>query len=260
MKIKIILSTIFALSSLSTLAVSTCSYGKKIVSNRNTNQSYYWASDYRSGDRKYKKAICNSSRIGKWWRDFGMERSYWDGGMGYYDVCNTKKPLGRIFSSMYVLQNSGRSSLGRNNFLNTAYDFSHKNTQKLRVNCGDGFKRAEYEWYYKLTWKGLRTRNRMMFYWPGIYNMNVVDRAGTIVHEARHRHKNHNAGKRCSAKGSCDSHWSYYGANTYKAIYLWWYGLYASNSNSAMKRRALYDAQWIVDNRFRSKPNYKIYK
>ena len=64
--------------------------------------------------------------------------------------------------------------------------------------------------------------------------------------------------KDCPDKGSCDSSWGFNGANTYKALYLWWYGYYASNTTSTLKTMALDDAQYVIDHRFKTNPNLRV--
>ena len=91
-------------------AVSSCIYGRVIKDNK--VQNYYW-SKYNptlSQDNKFRLGSCKQSSINKYWKDFGMEKKYWDDGMGYYDTCNAYKPLNRMFNAIRVLHISKNSS------------------------------------------------------------------------------------------------------------------------------------------------------
>jgi len=69
---------------------------------------YYAPGDMnKSGDNYYSTTWnCNQRKVSKYWDDFNMMRPYWNDGMGYSDVCNVKKPLGRIMVSIYALEKS----------------------------------------------------------------------------------------------------------------------------------------------------------
>ncbi len=239
-------------------AVDSCIYGKIITDNQNTSNTYWFYDTTRSSDQSYRQYICNQTVISRYWSAFGMEKTYWDDGMGYYDVCNVTQPLARTLNSIWVLENSKNNAFG-SNMLNNAYSFAADRTNHLRAKCGDGSANANHEGAGLFDWMaGYNGNGTTNIFWPAIYGLNVVARAGTILHEARHRDKGHDAEKDCPDKGSCDSSWGFNGANTYKALYLWWYGYYASNTTSTLKTMALDDAQYVIDHRFKTNPNLRV--
>ena len=139
------------------------------------------------------------------------------------------------------------------------YQYVKNAIKHLRVKCGTNDKTNAAHEGGAWAWIGGDNGSGVVkFYWKGIYNKVVVERALTLVHEARHRHKGHNGGKKCPCECSCDSKWSYNGSNTYGALYGWWYGYYAKNSNIVLKHIALNDAQWNIDNRFVKHPGYRV--
>ncbi|MBT6326859.1 MAG: hypothetical protein HOJ35_12895 [Bdellovibrionales bacterium] len=209
---------------------------------------YYDPGDMnKSGDNYYSSTWnCNQRKISKYWDDFNMMRPYWNDGMGYHDVCNIEKPLGRIMVSIYALEKS-KNAKQKGSILNWAYDYAVGNISTLKVDCGDGNTNAE------------NFLSTVTFYFSGIYGgKSVVRRSGILLHESRHTRKFHNAGSKCASGGSCDSTWEYGGANQYHVLWLWWFGRHGKNTTPAMKNDALRDARWRHDNRFVVNPGKNI--
>jgi len=214
----------------------------------------------KSGDQFYQsKFKCSQWKVSKYWKDFGMEKSYWDDGMGYDDPCNVNKPLGRIMVSLEAIRIGKNSAFGPKNMLNFAYQYQKGAIKHLRVECGDPDTNAYHSGAGVLHYlQGYHGNGNVYFNWTGVYGgKSVVRRSGIILHESRHRAKFHNTTK-CPSGGSCDSHWSYNGANTYQILWLWWFGRHGKNTTESMKNDALRDARWRHDNRFTTNPGKNI--
>ena len=175
-------------------------------------------------------AFCNQSSINQHWNDFDMERDDWDGGFGYNAPCNENLPLGRTFNALNLLDFFGTSKpSGSNNWLPYFYDYA-ADTDELLGRCGSGcpgFCPGCGQQTFATHFDGID--EYIELYWPFFYNQNVFQRAGTIVHEARHDDKGHDGGTACGNGGSCDSTWGYNGANRYQILYLWWLSACADN-------------------------------
>jgi hypothetical protein len=95
--------------------------------------------------------------------------------------------------------------------------------------------------------------------WPFFYGEVVVERAGTIVHEARHAGgKGHNGGSSCPRGSSCDTNWGYKGANMYQVLYLWWFYVDGTRTTTGMRNYARQEGQRIIDRGFVTNPGYVI--
>ena len=112
-------------------------------------------------------------------------------------------------------------------------------------------------------------------YLPFFYNENSVERAGTLVHEARHAdwcgHNGNDGSNKCPAlSNSCDEKYldgcggfgspSGRGANGYQVLWLWWYAFEADaqHSSSTMKAWARDEANRILNTMFDVNPCFNI--
>ena len=59
-----------------------------------------------SGDEHYGQWICDQAYIDFFWHSYGFTNKYWQGGWGFDDCCNIRKPLARTFNAMYLLDYS----------------------------------------------------------------------------------------------------------------------------------------------------------
>lgn len=95
-------------------------------------------------------------------------------------------------------------------------------------------------------------------YPPFFYGYGVPERAGTIVHEARHADgKDHNCSS-CPRGASCDKRWRDNRANTYQVLYHWWFIDSGVNSTNAMKRRAQNRANSILSRGFCGSTSFRL--
>lgn len=91
----------------------------------------------------------------------------------------------------------------------------------------------------------------------------VVVRAGTLVHEARHLGDHpHNAdfppGSQLGSGEGADSSWDAEGAWMYHALFLWWFFAQGQNTTPAMRNSAKTMGNFIIANAFASNPGFVI--
>jgi len=224
---------------------------------------YYTVPDKNaSGDNHYGAKICRQDMIDYFWYGYGFSgnSSYWDDGFGYEDCCNTNKPLARTFNALWLLNYSAQDYMNESwssPILNWGCRYARNELDDLRSRCGDGNAWAT-------SFKGLFVNDRVELYLGFWYSESVVERAGTILHEARHQGcKSHNAnfppGSVFGAGNSgADSSWGYHGAWMYDALYLWWFYAAGVRTTSAMKQMARQRGNLIIDNAFATHPGYSI--
>jgi hypothetical protein len=201
---------------------------------------------------------CLKENRDKFWRDFDFDRDDWDEGFGYEAPCDVNRPLARTFSALYVLKYLADdfSSAASNNPLRWGYGFASSRIDELDGRCGSG--RAD-SGAAATTYHGGLGDDRTVLKWPFFYGAPAIVRAALIVHEARHADgKSHDGGTRCGRGRSCDSSWSYNGANTYEVRFLWRFCYEGTRTTTAMKEWARFQAQWTLDEGFVSPPGYVV--
>jgi hypothetical protein len=96
------------------------------------------------------------------------------------------------------------------------------------------------------------------------YGEDVVQRAGTLIHESRHLGgKPHDANFRAgtvfpAGMRGADSSWGYEGAWMYHALYLWWFYHDGRRTTNALRESARQTANLIIDNAFVTHPGFTI--
>src|SRR5512146_2656748 len=214
---------------------------------------YYQPGMFWTDDSAYTTRSCNQPFINAVWGHFGFDKGDWDDGFGYEDPCNDNKPLARTFNALWLLAFSAEDyATGASDFSGNAlrwgYPYSASKIDELDGRCGSG------QWNSgarATTYWGPVVDDRTVLKWPFFYGENVVQRAGTIVHEARHADgKGHNGGNKCPRGSSCDSSWTYFGSNTYQALYLWWFYVDGTRTTTAIRNRARIEGQSIIDRGF----------
>jgi hypothetical protein len=91
----------------------------------------------------------------------------------------------------------------------------------------------------------------------------VIARAGTLVHEARHiGEKPHNAdfpaGSLLGSGSGADASWGYEGAFMYQALYLWWFYEDGTRTTIALRDSAKTRANFIINNGFAEHPGFVV--
>ncbi len=161
-------------------------------------------------DAQLGKYTCNQQFIDEAWSGYDFDKGYWDDGFGYEEPCNIRLPLARTLNPMYFMKTTTPFW----------YNWSANKIVDLHSRC---FKdeNSNNTNILATTYSGAFVSDRIELYFPFFFNCNAVERASTIVHEARHFDKNHDAkDKDCPRGASCDSSWEYYGSNTYEVMFL----------------------------------------
>lgn len=120
-----------------------------------------------------------------------------------------------------------------------------------------------------VVWRGTfgespRIRLYLGFFYPGGGIDDVVSRAGTLVHEARHVvDRPHNAtfpaGSAFGAgRDGADSNWAYEGAWMFEAHYLSWFYAAGTRTSIAMRQAAKQRANFVLANAFESSPGFLV--
>lgn len=209
------------------------------------------------GSSFYANDLCNQERVDHWWGVFDMRKEHWDAGFGFEDCCNLDLPLGRTFAALYLLtysaedyaKNTGDFS---GNALRWAYPYTASNAGRLEALC---FKPGSTPGQ----WGGWAYGDRIEFYLPFFYGFDVVTRAGTFLHEARHNDgKSHDGGIGCPRAASCDTSWGYEGSNMYEVLYLWWFAVDGTRTTTAIRNMARNRARTIHNNSFNTNPGFNI--
>lgn len=192
---------------------------------------------------------CFQEWVNYFWNAYDFDKGDWDQGFGFSNACDTRLPLGRTFNGIYVLNYAdGPSGKSRNDFsgsiLHWGGNYSMREIDELDARCGTA-KRAYTRW-------GIIIDNYTELYIPFFYNENVVERAATILHEARHAdwcgHNGNDGSNSCpSGSDSCDESFSNgcsgigspsgRGASGYQALWLWWFTVDADTITGTSTRK-----------------------
>lgn len=220
-------------------------------------------SDYNNGKYNIINSSCGTM-IDKHWKSFGMKKKYWDQGWGFHNACSTNTPLNRTFRALELLRISKNSAKPSNAHLNFAYSRSKSWIDELRVTCAKDSNNgavASHGWGF-WEWAGGDNGDGVVYLYQNVFAHSIIYLASTVVHEARHKIKGHNAGSNaghCSWGGSCDTSYSYNGANAYELGYGWWYGVASKNSTIFSRQMALDYARDVQNQAFKYRPNFNIH-
>lgn len=236
-----------------------------------------------SGDSLYGPRICSSSGLPGSFHNWTM-RSHrfisWTSEFGgitvrpglptslYRRACDTTLPLARTVNAFWLLNFSAEDFDNDNwsgdvlHWARSFVRFQMGRSDGVRPVCGDG------------TFVALTRRSTSVFStsWSFelakifFYDTDVVGRAGTLLHEARHRSgKSHNAPFPAGSvflnpnnpmARNGDSTWAFDGAWKYHAAYLSAFYTDGRRTSVALRRSALQRANIIVDNAFATHPGF----
>lgn len=189
----------------------------------------------RSGDASLSRKTCNNAFMGTAWRNHRMPWRQWLGDFGFFKPCDPRTPLSRTFNAMYILYYSWDPAnpqfwAPRNApILQAGGYWSATRNKELWARCGPYTTIVAR--HYQRFWPIIKERTHLygsFFFgskvsgkWVGGGIQDTpIARASTLVHEATHNLKRHNAKRRCEREASCDSHWEYRGSNTYEVAWL----------------------------------------
>lgn len=201
-----------------------------------------------SGDSLYGPRICSQRFIDWAWDAFDFDKGDWDDGFGHDNVCNNTQPLSRTMSAIWCLTYSSprfpRESY-EGNILEWGGRFARNEIDEVDGRCGDGSAIARTQW-------GPVIDNKTELYLGFFYSRSVPERAGTLVHEARHADgKGHD-------RGNNDSSWEYNGAWRYHVAWLAWFAAEGRSTTPALKTLARQRANNILATRFVKPPGFMV--
>lgn len=216
---------------------------------------------------------CTQEWIDFYWDAYDFDKDDWDDGFGWEAACDLRRPLARTFQAIELVNYASPNEAiatddFSGNFLRWAGNYTVREFDELDARCGDDETRAHTEW-------GPIIDNYTELYLPFFYNENVVQRAGTLVHESRHAdwcgHNGNDDANACRAmSNSCDEKYkdgctgigspSGRGANGYQILWLWWYAFEADSqhSNVTMKDFARDEANRILNTMLDANPCFNI--
>jgi hypothetical protein len=210
---------------------------------------------------------CNQTFINDLWSRFDFQTSDWDDGFGYDAPCNNDLPLARTFNALmlmgYSYTNAPVCSTSDPNVLVWGLCWAGNQIDELNGRCGSwpNGDRAytQYGWFVDAYTD---------LYFPFFYGEDVVQRAGTIFHEARHASWcSHSANNDECARGkSCET--SFYdgcgafgdgmGANGYQVRFLEWFAVTATWTTPFLTLSSIVEANNILGNAFKQDPCFRL--
>jgi hypothetical protein len=190
------------------------------------------------------------------WKDFKFEDKIWNVSAGVDQPCNLDFPLGRTFNTLWLLLISHPDPAWNladrsGSILRWGYNYAATVSTHLRLACDGSITHA-------LAFYNTPSRT-MNVTWSWAMGSDIISRAGTIIHEARHNNKPHSVERTCIRGMSCDPDWDYDGANTYEVSWYWAFYHWAVRTTTAHKDRAKVLGQDVLDTGFINPPGLTIY-
>lgn len=190
-----------------------------------------------------------------------FQNNTWDEGFGWNDPCNATKPMKRAINSFWVIEHASDTMNAPGDYsggvIHWAWDYIKAKTPEFEGSCSSSAIAA--------------TNTNGFCFWPfcgderirlmlPFWDQNVATRAGTLIHEARHAGGyDHNASdSSCPREGSCDTSYSYRGANTLQVQWLAQYYRSGNASNYAARSAALGRANHILRRGYATCPNVQL--
>jgi hypothetical protein len=205
---------------------------------------------------------CNQGTIDALWSAFDLA-STWDSWLGYgwESACDTRMPMARYLGALYTMEYFSDVAIKRactsckDSILYSSLGLASKWVRRPNPDCASGL---VYAGTYGVTPNSFVTYHRRFH-----YDAHLVQRTAIVIHEALHASGKGHAANTCLAGTSCDLNWGYNGSNTYEALWLWWvYHAGVTLRASAMPMIELdgagYEAQWIIDRKFVTPPNFQV--
>jgi len=163
--------------------------------------------------------------------------------------------MSRTFGAFWLLNYSAEDYNNddySNNMLHWGRHYVRDEMHDVQAKCGDG------------TFNAYTFSSHVELYLPFFYQLDVVGRAATLVHESRHfGGKPHDANfPSWSAlgpgKSGADSSWDYHGAWMFDVLYLWWFYAAGARTTTALQQSAKQRANFLLDNAFATSPGFTI--
>ena len=196
---------------------------------------------------------CGQAYINFWWSAYSYHSSDWNSNWGYSAPCNMSLPLARVFNANWILDwaapNAPTSTGDFNgNILRWGGNYAIREIDELDgKDCGDS------ESPLATTVLGPIIDNYTQLWPKFFYELNAVERAGTLVHEARHADGvgHLESDSRCPRGGSCDTRYTDGGANTWQVTWLAEFSSLATQHPIEMRRIAANRANTILRRGYR---------
>jgi hypothetical protein len=202
-----------------------------------------------SGDQLYGPRICSQAFIDWAWDAHDFDKGDWDEGFGWDDCCDITEPLARTFNAIWCLNYSAEDYTNESygsDILHWGCRYVREHIDELDARCGDGtyVARTQTGGIFVDEW----TQLALVFF----FERAVCERAGTLVHEARH------AGGKGHDAGNNDSSWEYNGAWRWHVCWLAWFAFAGVRTSQAMKTIAKQRANSILATRFTTPPGIAV--
>jgi hypothetical protein len=210
---------------------------------------------------------CKQSQVDDMWKRFSFDKDDWDGGMGWEDPCNDALPLKRTFNALqlmaYAFTTAPTCNTSSTNVGLWAYCWAGNSLDELDAVCSNSAR--------AYTVAAPVVDNYTELYTPFFYEETVIQRAGTLFHEARHADGwcQHTGG--CADGGeSCDPSYndgcvgigssSGKGANGYTVLYMAWFAnaARANWTNLSIRADAVAEGNRYLARRFEKDPCFRL--
>jgi len=196
---------------------------------------------------------CAQSWINFYWSAYDYDSSDWNSGWGYSAPCDMTLPLARAFNANWILDHAAI------NFPVSTTDFSGNilrwggNYAIREIDELDGRDCGNADSPLATTIHAPIIDNYTQLWPKFFYQLNAVERAGTLLHEARHAdgYSHSESDRSCPRGGSCDTRFGDSGANTYQVRWLSEFSSLATQHPIEMRRIAANRANTILRGGFR---------
>jgi hypothetical protein len=199
---------------------------------------------------------CGQGYINFYWWAYDYDSYDWDGGWGYSAPCDMSLPLARVFNANWTLDYAAPNfplSLTdfTGNILRWGGNYAIREIDELDgKECGQG---AGADGPLATTVHGSPIDDYTQLWPKFFYNLTVVERAGTLLHEARHAAgvSHLESDSSCPRGGSCDYTYGDGGANHYQVRWLAEFASLGTQHPITMRRRAANRANIILRGGYR---------
>ena len=189
-----------------------------------------------------------------------FQRNTWDDGFGIDDPCDERRPFKRTVNALWILENSPETPSDdySQGVIHWAYDYVKKQTRhhELEGSCeySEVLGRTHCtSWWCRYVDPTSDMRIELLL---RSFDEDVIGRAINILHEARHAGGyGHNSKSTCD---SCDTSYSYRGANTLSVQWLAQYIRIGRFKIAWLGTAAQYHANEILRTRYRDCPNMQV--
>jgi hypothetical protein len=189
-----------------------------------------------------------------WKKGYALQQRDWRGGNGYADPCDFEKPMGALWLGLELLNLSSSNpplthKVRDGNILRWGgpYAYTKDKPHRTKPVCTTAYQ-GQLDYDDKVT----------SFAIPVLGEMDVLDRATLVLHEARHHDKDHNYARDRSGTFTKDTSWEYNGAWRYEVEWLAVWSQEAVNAPIGWKCEAARRADYEGSACFKVDPNMQF--